>query len=284
MEMDDFRSAPRSTNGAVDGFLEDVRFAFENGNNRQRAGEFQGALQTLQAARDFNARMRDTRQQATHWAMAQNWRLVPHVEEALSDCRRSVLKELYRGLPIRDDLINLEMVQRKATMTARAAGLLPSPLTTTSTTSTTSSISLSAVDKYFSDRDKQSTFPARDWAKGEFFFPSLNHLLMVGLRGSEVPGQSWTHYNRGPAPGVIIFTQPSTVNYSQNLAGLPSNVTQYVFSNPFPTTVLLQQNAYSFNGIHWLPNPYPTDKKLEQRKRDRFQALVERGRAAVNGR
>ena len=79
MEMDDFRSAPRSTNGVVDGFLEDVRFAFKNGNSGQRAGEFQGVLKALQAARDFNARMRNTREQATYWAMAQNWRLVVSV-------------------------------------------------------------------------------------------------------------------------------------------------------------------------------------------------------------
>ena len=61
---------------------------------------FRALLKALQAARDFNARMRNTREQATYWAMAQNWRLVPYVEEALSDCRRSVLKELIRGLPI----------------------------------------------------------------------------------------------------------------------------------------------------------------------------------------
>jgi hypothetical protein len=134
------------------------------------------------------------------------------------------------------------------------------------------------------DVDRQPTIPAQDWANGEFFFPSLDHLLKVGLRGSEVHGQSWTHYNRWPAPGVITFTQPSTVNYSKNLADLPSNVTKYIFSNPFPTAVLLRQDAYSFNGIHWLPNPNPTNKYLESIKHARFQALVERGRAAVNGR
>jgi hypothetical protein len=123
-----------------------------------------------------------------------------------------------------------------------------------------------------------------DWATGEFFFDTLDELLQVGLRGTEVKGESWTHYTWGPVPGAITFTKPSTVNYSQNSAGLRSSVTRLFYSNPFPTNVLLRQDAYSFDGNHWLPNPYPTNVNLERTKHARFQALHDEGRAHTNNR
>jgi hypothetical protein len=287
MEMDDFRAPSARTDGVVKTFLEDVKFAFLGGNRSQRTSELPAALETLEAAKNFNSKMRDTRVQATYWARSQDWRLVPHVEEALTNCKRSVLKELYSGWPIRKDLISPQTVINKATASARAAGLLPAlPTTTAATAATaaTNSTQQAAVDKYFKSYDTSLIVPLDEWSGGVFFFNSLDELLRVGLHGTEVKGESWTHYNWGPVPGAVEFTRPSTVNYSENLAGRPSGVTRLLYSNPFPTTVLLGQGVYSFDGNHWLPNPYPTNVNVERRKQAGFQALFDQGQAYLNKR
>jgi hypothetical protein len=66
MEMDDFRAPSASTDGVVNTFLKDVKFAFSAGNRSQRTSELPVVLETLKAARNFNSRMRSTREQATY--------------------------------------------------------------------------------------------------------------------------------------------------------------------------------------------------------------------------
>jgi hypothetical protein len=179
MVMDDFRSGSVSSKPTVARFIEDVKFAFLNGNRGQRQEELPAVLSALQGAISFNSRMRATRDQAVAWASAQDWRLVPHVEEALSDCRRSVLKELYRGSPIREDLISIKRVIEKATDSAIVSGILPTtttatPATTPPTMMTTTRNPRAAIDSYFDKYKTAAVVPYPDWAQGKFTFPDLD--------------------------------------------------------------------------------------------------------------
>jgi hypothetical protein len=286
MVMDDFRSGSVSSKPTVARFIEDVKFAFLNGNRGQRQEELPAVLSALQGAISFNSRMRATRDQAVAWASAQDWRLVPHVEEALSDCRRSVLKELYRGSPIREDLISIKRVIEKATDSAIVSGILPTtttatPATTPPTMMTTTRNPRAAIDSYFDKYKTAAVVPYPDWAQGKFTFPDLDTILQVGLHGTEVKGGSWTHYHRQPFAGQIVFTQPSSIDYSRNLAGQPSRTTSYQFGTLLPTTVLLRSEDYSLNGRDWFPIGYPTNPALERLKLDNFERLISRGKTLM---
>jgi hypothetical protein len=278
LRIDDVGSPSPPPAATVAAFMKDVEFALRNGNDGKRRLELPALLRALQAASNFNSRMRNTQTRAIHWATETDPRLVPYVRSAVLACRRSVLKELYLGQPIRGDLINVGTVIKKVTKSGEAAGILQTRA------STSSPLNLHApINEYFAQYEAAEAFPFLGWARGEFPFRNLDQLLQVALRGKKVDGGRWTHYVRNtPLASPNLFIKPSSVNYGQNLAGLPSRVTKYEYGSFYPTTVLVASEHYSFDGHEWLPIKYPTNPALEELKHKNFEALIDRGKTLVS--